>query len=248
MELHMSDPTRYRSEPILPASSDAIASAIPEPISQTIPDPTPSAATAPFQPAAEAVHAKSDDQVIRERVKGLTTEALKGRIDTGAVRDVVSAMIGQTPTSPARDPESRENLAASVRLLDEALVTSAAATHAALQQLASRGRDFTDNDLKDALAALNRLQEDYTAAANRITDVMSGNLRREITELAARAQNVGVEASTRVASMLGEFANSLGAAPGLATIRDAGVRMAMLASGVLAGVADALNEQTGRKS
>jgi hypothetical protein len=39
----------------------------------------------------------------------------------------------------------------------------------------------------------------------------------------------------------------MGAAPGIATIRDAGVRMALLASGVLAGVADALRDQSGGK-
>jgi predicted deacylase len=72
---------------------------------------------------------------------------------------------------------------------------------------------------------------------------MSGNLRREIMELASHAQNVGVEASARVASMMGEFAEGVGVTPGMAKIRDAGVRMVLLASGVLAGVADALRDQ-----
>jgi hypothetical protein len=61
--------------------------------------------------------------------------------------------------------------------------------------------------------------------------------------LAAHAQNLGVEASARIAAMMGEFANSM-ASPGLATVRGASVRMALLASGLLAGVADALSDQT----
>jgi hypothetical protein len=40
----------------------------------------------------------------------------------------------------------------------------------------------------------------------------------------------------------------VGAAPAVRTMRDASVRMALLASGVLAGVADALRDQTGAKS
>jgi hypothetical protein len=47
--------------------------------------------------------------------------------------------------------------------------------------------------------------------------------------------------------MMGEFAKGMGAAPGLATMRGASVRMALVASGVLAGVADALRDQTEAK-
>jgi hypothetical protein len=121
-------------------------------------------------------------------------------------------------------------------------VKSAAATHSALQRLALRGKDFTDNDLKEALVSLKKLEEDYVAASKRVAEEMSGNLRREMLGIAAHAQNLGVEASARVATMMGEFASSM-ASPGLATVRGAGVRMALLASGLLAGVADALGEQ-----
>jgi hypothetical protein len=135
-----------------------------------------------------------------------------------------------------------------VRGLDEALVKSAGATHGALQQLASRGKDFTDNDVKEALLSLRKLEEEYMAAANRLADAMSGNLRREMMELAVHAQNVGVEASARAAIMMGKFASGIGATPGLATMRDASARMALLASGVLAGVADAIRDQAEAKS
>ena len=134
-----------------------------------------------------------------------------------------------------------------MKKLDEALVKSASATHDALQQLAKRGKDFTDNDLKEALVSLRKLEQDYAAATSRIAEAMTGNLRREMMELAAHAQNVGVEASARVASMMGEFAEGVGATSGMARIRDASSRMALLASGVLAGVADALRDQSEAK-
>ena len=191
----------------------------------------------------------TEDQAIRQRVKGLTSQVLQqGRVDPEAVRDVVRAVIGRTPGNAAvSGAADRELFADAVRDCDEALVKSASATHAALQLLASRGKDFTDNDLKEALICLRKLEDDYTAAANRVAEAMSGNLRREMTELAAHAQNVGVEASVRIATMMGEFASGMGAAPGLATMRGASVRMASLASGVLAGVADALRDQTEAK-
>ena len=204
-----------------------------------MPEPTTSASDA----APTAV------EEIRERVKGLTSQVLqRGRVDPEGVREVVSAVLGRTPGSTAvTGTKAREFFAEAVRQFDDALVKSASVTHGALQQLASRGQDFTDNDLKEALVSLRKLEEDYVAVSNRLAEAMSANLRREMTEIAAHAQNLGVEASVRVASMMGEFASSMGAGSGLATVRGASARMAMLASGVLAGIADALRDHTEAK-
>jgi hypothetical protein len=143
--------------------------------------------------------ATTEDQTIRERVKGLTSQVLQqGRVDPGAVRDIVRAVIGGTPGNIGiSGAEAREQFADTLRRLDEALVQSARATHDVLQQLATRGNDFTDNDLKEALVRLRQLEQDYAAAASHIAEAMTGNLRREMMELAAHAQNVGVEASAR---------------------------------------------------
>src|SRR5258707_4926956 len=200
----------------------------------------------PTTSATDAAPAAVEDQPIRERVKELTSQVLQqGRVDPEAVREVASAVLGRTPGSTAViGAKAREFFAEAVRQLDDALVKSASATHGALQQLASRGQDFTDNDLKEALVSLRKLEEDYAAAANRLAEEMGGNLRREMTELAGHAQNVGVEASARVATLMWEFASGMGATPGLATMRGASARMALLASGVLAGVPLAMAAQT----
>jgi phage-related tail protein len=197
--------------------------------------------------ATDAAPGAIEDLPIRERVKELTSQVLQqGRVDPEAFREVANAVLGRTPGSTAgTGAKAREFFAEEVRRLDDALVKSAGATHAALQQLASRGQDFSDNDLKQALVMLRKLEEDHAAVTNRLAEAMSANLRREMTEIATHAQNLGVEASVRVANMMGEFASSMGAAgSGLATVRGAGARMAMLASGVLAGMADALRAQT----
>jgi hypothetical protein len=194
--------------------------------------------------------ATAEEKEIRERVKDLTTQVLqRGRVDPDAVREIVRAVIGATPgTTAASGADAREKFADAVRELDRALMKSASETHSALEQLASRGKDFTDNDLKEALVSLRRLEQDYAAVANRIGEAMTSNLRREMMELAVSAQNVGVEASARLAGMLGQFAGGISAAPGMATIRDASTRTALVFSGLLAGVADALRDQSEAKS
>ena len=199
----------------------------------------PEQTTAATDAAPDAV----EDQLIRERVKELTSQVLQqGRVDPEAVREVASAVLGRTPGSTeVTGATARELFAQAVRKLDDALVKSASATHGALQQLASRGQDFTDNDLKEALVSLRKLEEDYVAVSNRLAEAMSANLSREMTEIAAHAQNLGVEASARAANMMGDFASSMSVAgSGLATVRGAGANMAMLVSGILAGIADAL--------
>jgi phage-related tail protein len=207
---------------------------------QSMPEPTTSL-------GQESSFMPDEDLAIRQRVRDLTSQVLEqGRVDTGAVADIVRAVTGQRAAPPqVSDAEAREVFADVVRELDEALLNSANATHAALQQLASRGKDFTTNDLKEALASLRTLEEDYVAAADCIAEAMSGNLRREMTELAGHAQAVGAEASARAAGIMGEFASRMGesATSGLQTMRGTSIRMALLASGVLAGVADALRDR-----
>jgi hypothetical protein len=192
----------------------------------------------------------ADDKEIRERAKDLTTQVLqRGRVDPDGVRKIVRAVIGGTPGTPAASSaEAREMFADAVRTLDEVLAKAAGGTHHALQQLASRGKDFTDNDLKEALVSLQRLQQDCAAAANRVGAAMSTNLRHEMAELAVHAQNVGVEASARVAGLLGQFAGAIGATPGMATARSASARVTLAFSGLLAGVADALRDQPKAKN
>jgi hypothetical protein len=101
-----------------------------------------------------------EDPPMRERVKELTSQVLKqGRVDPEAVRGIVSAVVGQASgSSEASGAKAREFFANEVRQLDDALAKSASAAHGALQQLASWGQGFTDNDLKEALVSLRKLE------------------------------------------------------------------------------------------
>jgi Family of unknown function (DUF6781) len=201
--------------------------------------------------APETPQAKAEDQAIRERARLLTSEVLKhGRVDTDGIQALVRAMTGSTAADAVpRAADSSQSFADAVRDHDTKLAESTRAVHLALERLASRGADVTDNDLKEALLSLRQLEQDYVALTHCLGDAMSGSLRRELTELAAHAQSVGADTGTRVAGMLGEFANRMSenTASGIRTMQGAGMGMALLASGVLAGIADALREQSEAK-
>lgn len=206
-------------------------------------------------PSASATSAPSEEQAIRERVRELTAQMLAGgRLDTEGVKEVVRAMSGGAVFKPPLDDaQTREAFATAINGLDQALQNSAQAAHDALQTLAVRGKDFTDNDLKNAFAALQKLQQDYVAIANHIADATTGNIRRELVELTLHAQRVGADASVRMAQVMSEFATRMTgsyrsqAVPRMESVREYGVNMTMLTSGLLAGFADALRQQSESK-
>lgn len=209
----------------------------------------------PTTEGGTASAAQREEQAIRERVRELAAQMMTtGQLDTEGVKEVVRTMSGGAAFRPALDsPEARAAFADAVQALDAALQQSAQATHAALQALAARGKDFGDNDLKEAFASLQKLQEDYVAVANRIADATTGNLRRELVDLALHAQRVGTDASVRVAQVMSEFASRMRgsyrerAVTGMDAAREYGVRMTLLTSGLLAGFADALRQQSEAK-
>jgi hypothetical protein len=192
----------------------------------------------------------ADEQAIRERVRELTTQLLAGeKLDTDGVKEVVRAMSGGTPKPSLDGTQAREAFVEALRGLDLQLQASSQAAHAALASLAARGSEFSDNDLKNAFAALQKMQADFVATAHHVADAASGNIQRELLDLALHAQRVGADASVRVAQVMSEFANRMKssyrerAVPGLETAREYGMNMTLFTSGLLAGVADAMRQQ-----
>jgi hypothetical protein len=205
---------------------------------------------------APETSAAEEDQAIRERVRVLTSQILRqGQIDPEGVKEVIRAVTGSAPsaTTPTSDASGME-FSVAARRLDAAIGASAEAAHRALETIAIRGTDVTDNDIKGAHASLMKLQEDCLAAANLVSKRASGeNLRRELDQLAVHAQNVGVEASARAGALMNEFATRITgtyretAVPSLEAARVFSARMVLLTSGIIAGVADALSDQSGSK-
>lgn len=203
------------------------------------------------QPDTAAKDTRTEAE-IREKAREITSQVLAGgHVDPDGMRDFVRSVTTGTPSGSGEHPkDARQALAEAIRALDDSLVKSAEAAHLALQQLASKGTEFTDNDLKETLHKLRQLQEAYVATVGQVSSATSGNIQRELRELAEHVQGVSVDVGAQVASVMSEFASRLSsasggsAASGFDAMRDAGVRTVSLASGVLAGIADALREQS----
>lgn len=211
--------------------------------------------TDPSASGNDASSAISGEQAIRERVRDLTAQMLSGgRLDTEGVKEVVRVMSrGGVLKPPLDEAQAREAFTGAIGGLAQALQASAQAASESLQTLAARGKEYSDNDLKNAFAALQELQEAYVAAANHVAEATTGNLRRELVDLTLHAQRVGADASVRLAQVMSEFASRMSgayrgqAAPRMEAVREYGVNMTMLTSGLLAGFADALRQQSESK-
>ena len=196
-----------------------------------------------------------EEQAIRERVRELTAQVLAGGpLNTEGVKEVVRTMSGGRRVQAAA---GRRAGARGVRGGNQRTRPSAAefGTGGArdLEALASHGKDFSDNDLKNAFAALQKLQEDLRrhgqpyrrchhrehpprtrrSGAARAT----GRRRRERSRRADDERVRQPHDATRTAD----------AGPGIEAVREYGANMTMLTSGLLAGFADALRQQSESK-
>lgn len=191
---------------------------------------------------------------IRARVHDITLRALQGRrFDRGGIRDVVRAVTEGTALGAERKHTGmRQAMAEALQGLDQALRTSAEAGGEALKQLTSSGRSFSDNELKQALANLKKMEEDFLATASQVADAASEEVRPELREALRNARKAGTATGKQVAVTMGEFAQKFGAASfeatltGLETAADFGQRFTLIASGILSGMAEAL--RTGDKT
>lgn len=198
--------------------------------------------------ASESVR-KGDD--IRARVHDLTLLALRSRrFDRREIREVVRAITeGVTLGAEQSRADLRLSLSEAFRGLDDALRKSSEAGQSALRQLVATGRGFTEQELKQALANMKKLEDDFLSTVGQVADAASERVRPELREVLANARRTGTETGKQVAGTMTEFAQRFSVASidvalaGLEAASEFGARFTQVASGVLAGVADALRDR-----
>lgn len=195
------------------------------------------------------------DAEIRARVRDLTLQALKSRhLDPVEIKEVVRAMSeGISLGAESRASDMRKTLAEALAGLDEALMKSAEASHLALKELTSKGKEFSDNELKQALNNLKKLEEDFLNTVGQVADAGGGMVKQELRELLSHARRAGTDTGRQVAATMNEFAHRMTTSTvdstisGLDAARVLSARFAMVASGILAGLAEALRDRSSGK-
>jgi len=193
------------------------------------------------QAAADAM--KTGEEVSR-RVRDLTLEALRNRrFDREGIRDVVRSVTeGMAAAAPASGGNLRHAMGQAFRGMDEALTKSVQAGEDALRQLVATGRSIGDNEVKQALAGLKKIEDDFVATVKQVADSAVNRSRPELAELVDRAMHAGTETGRQTARLMAEFTFS-----GIELAGQFSARFAQMASGALAGIADALEKSAAER-
>lgn len=186
--------------------------------------------------AADAMKAGGD---IARRFRELTLDALKERrFDREGIRETVRSVAeGMASAAPTGSGTLRQAMGQAFRGMDEALTRSVEAGESALRQLVATGRSLNDNEVKQALAGLKKIEEDFVATVSQVAASANERVRPELRALVERATHAGTETGRQTAKLMTEFAFS-----GMEIAAHFSARFAQAASGVLAGMADALEK------
>jgi gas vesicle protein len=191
--------------------------------------------------ASDAMKAGED---VSRRMRDLTLEALRNRsFDRERIREVVRAVTeGMAAAAPASGGTLRHAMGQAFRGMDEALTKSVEAGESALRQMVATGRGVADNEVKQALAGLKKIEQDFIETVSQVASSANERARPELRALLERATHAGTETGKQTAKLMAEFASS-----GMELAGQFSVRFARMASGVLAGMADALEKSAAEK-
>jgi hypothetical protein len=99
-----------------------------------------------------------------------------------------------------------------------------------------------DNEVKQALAGLKKIEDDFVDTVSKVAESANARARPELRELVKRATHAGTETGRQVAHLMAEFTFS-----GMELAGEFSKRFAQMASGVLAGMADALEKSAAER-
>jgi hypothetical protein len=188
------------------------------------------------QAAVDAIKAGED---VTRRVRDVTLEALRNRrFDREGMREVVRAVTeGVASAAPASSGTVRQVMGQAFRGMDEALTKSVEAGEQALRQLVATGRGLADHEVKEALAGMKKIETDFIDTVGKVAASANDRAAPELRALVERATQFGTETGKQSAKLMAEFAFT-----GMELAGQFSVRFAQMASGVLAGMADALEK------
>jgi hypothetical protein len=199
------------------------------------------------QAASDSVRQGED---VRERIRNLTLEALMSRrFDRNAIRDTVRVVSeGLSRGAEGAGEGAQHSLAEAIRGMDQALTRAVDAGQAAIRQLVGTGRGLSEHELKQALAGLQKIEDDFIDTVNQVAESASERVRPDLKEAVSRATGAGTETGRKTLAAMTEFATTLAGTSveltlaGIELAGTLGVRFAKIASGMLAGAADALDK------
>ncbi|NTV96267.1 MAG: hypothetical protein HGA75_12765, partial [Thiobacillus sp.] len=196
--------------------------------------------------------AASEGGDLKDRVRNLVLRAIVDRkADPKAYREVLKdAVEGLGEGFGAHAGSAGESLKSAVTGLDEAMGKSLYALQSAVEETWGNGRRFAETDLREAYDAVRGLDDDLVGTLKDVGGKTKGVLKDEFTRMGEHLGNNGSDTGTQIKSVLDVLGRDLGLTAKDAgrdlkeDAREAAGRLSAVTSGILRGLADALD---GRK-
>lgn len=190
-----------------------------------------------------------DQHAMREEVRRIALEALAhGHVDTAAIGQVIRAVLDGARSAVVRpDAAQREQLAAAVQGLDEALAVAAEAAHLAIREAASQGAAFSRDDLQRATAMLDGIEHQFLDGVREAARSASATAATVLSDVVRHGEASGTAVGARVRAALQPLRTTAGelttAQIQAAThgLRVTGALFASIAAGCFAALADSLD-------
>lgn len=197
-----------------------------------------------------------DPAQIRERVRALTLQALRQRqFDAHGFSEVMRDMTeGISAGVAAHRHDTRQALQAAFSGLDEAFTRAAHASSLAVKELAAKGKEFSDTELRQGLSQLRRLETDFLQTWGRVAESATDTVKEEMRHLMTHVERTGTGTGRVVAATMKEFSNRMGVqwmqaqTDGMETMRSLSDRFSLAASGFLAAMSEVLRRDEGRRA
>lgn len=191
---------------------------------------------------------------LRERVQALTFRALnEHRMSLDEVRETVRAITSGVGSGlVSRGGDIRQGLHQAVAGLDDALGSTAQEISYALRETVGQGRAFKENELRARLEQLRDLESSMLETLKETASESGGKLKVELGILSGHLKHNGTRTGEQVREALQQLARGLkssthaGRAGLNASASAATERLSLVASGVLAALADTLKHQSER--
>ncbi|MEW6590585.1 MAG: DUF6781 family protein [Pseudomonadota bacterium] len=198
--------------------------------------------------------AAANEPDLRERVRDLTARTLHHRRlaieDVRAIVTAVTAGVGEGLS--ARGGEIKDGLKQAIAGVDEAVGSAAQAASYALQEAASQGKAFKDNELKTSLEQLRDLEAQFVDTLKQTAEQSRGKLKEELESLSAHLKHSGTRTGEQAREALQQLAQGMKASgqAGRAGLSESAAtavdRLSQVASGVLEALSDSLKRQSER--
>lgn len=199
---------------------------------------------------------ESDTELVSERVRAITLQALSGgKLDKETLKQVMAAVVkGAQQGDSRRSGRGAQALKEAILSLDDALAVAAEATQLAIKEAASRTDEFSRGELKKTVADLAELELLFIETISDAADNTAGLTQSILRDLTDHAVASGTAVGSRVKLALPELTHAIADTArehteiGTQFMRNEGTLLASLAAGMLKGIAERLQPASSDKS